>query len=168
MAKIAATRTSAIILPLQQPGNLGNVGLALALAVHQVVREVIMDKVDPSTMNLMIITTTVVIAIGLIAAAVAFVIVGRAAFHASSPSAAASFGLFFHAAPALTTIVFIVLATATLTAMGLLRRTDLLRSLAASPPSFSALKLSGGEGSRSIQLRRENRERRRDQPGVAP
>lgn len=75
-------------------------------------------KIDPSNVNMLIITTTGLIAVGLIAAAVAFVIVGRAAFHASSPSAAGSFGLLFLALPALTTIIFIVLATATLTAMG--------------------------------------------------
>jgi len=73
-------------------------------------------KIDPSTVNMLI----VLIAVGLIAAAVAFVIVGRAAFHASSPSAAGSFGLLFVALPALTTIIFIVLSTGTLTAMGIL------------------------------------------------
>jgi hypothetical protein len=76
-------------------------------------------KMDPSTVNTLIIASTVLITIGLIAAAIAFVIVGRAAFRASSPAAAGSFGLLFLALPAISTIVFIVLATATLTAMGI-------------------------------------------------
>jgi hypothetical protein len=78
------------------------------------------EKLEPSTVNLLIMTTTALIAVGLIAAAVVVVIVGRAAFHASSPAAAGSFGLLFLALPALTTIVFIVLSTGTLTAMGIL------------------------------------------------
>jgi hypothetical protein len=79
-----------------------------------------MQTVDPSTITTLIIATAALIAIGLIAAAAAFIVVGWAAFHASSPAAAGSFGLLFLALPALSTIVFIVLATATLTAMGVI------------------------------------------------
>jgi len=77
-------------------------------------------KLDPSTITTLIIATAALIATGLVAAAAAFIVVGRAAFHASSPAAAGSFGLLFLALPALSTIVFIVLATATLTAMGVI------------------------------------------------
>ena len=75
---------------------------------------------DPANINILIITTAALIAVGLIAAAVAFIVVGKAAFQGSSPAAAASFGLIFLTLPSLTTIVLIVLATGTLTAMGIL------------------------------------------------
>jgi hypothetical protein len=77
-------------------------------------------KLEPATLNLLISAAAALIAIALIVATIAFVIVGRAAFHASSPAAAGSFGLLFLALPALVTIVFIVLATAALTAMSIL------------------------------------------------
>lgn len=72
---------------------------------------------DVSTVNILIMASAALIAIGLIAATVAFIIVGKAAFQAKSPSSAASFGLLFLALPTLSTIVLIILSTGTLTAM---------------------------------------------------
>ena len=76
---------------------------------------------ETTTANILIVSSAALIAVGLIAAAVAFVVVGKAAFQASSPSAAAAFGLVFLALPALSTILLIVLTTGTLTAMGVLK-----------------------------------------------
>ena len=70
---------------------------------------------DPSSVSVIILCITAVIAISIIAAAVAFVLVGRAAFAATSPSAADAFGLLFLALPALMTITLIIVASAVLT-----------------------------------------------------
>jgi hypothetical protein len=76
--------------------------------------------IDSSTVKTLIIACTALTAVGFVAASIAFVMIGKAAYKAHSASAAGSFGLIFLALPALTTIVFIVIATATLTAMGIL------------------------------------------------
>jgi uncharacterized membrane protein len=75
---------------------------------------------DPSTVNTLIIASTALIAITVIAAVIGFIIVGKTAFQASSPAAAGSFGLLFLALPALSTIVLIVLTTAVLTVFNFL------------------------------------------------
>jgi hypothetical protein len=70
---------------------------------------------DPTNVNIILLCITAVIAISIVAAAIAFVLVGRAAFAATSPSAAGAFGLLFLALPALMTITLIIVATAVLT-----------------------------------------------------
>src|SRR5690242_1152973 len=79
---------------------------------------------DPSALRFVILASAALIAVGLVAAAVAFIIVGREAFRAphspAGASPAAVFGLLFLALPALFTIVLVVLATAILTAFNIL------------------------------------------------
>jgi hypothetical protein len=80
---------------------------------------------DSSSFRLVILSSAALIALGLVSAAVAFIIVGREAFRAPSPSTgegspAAVFGLLFLALPTLFTIVLIVLATAILTAFNVM------------------------------------------------
>jgi hypothetical protein len=78
-------------------------------------------KADPTMVNTLIISSAVLIGVGLIAASIVTILIGRAAYASgAAPDAARSFGLFFLTLPAVITIVFIVLATATLTAMNLL------------------------------------------------
>ena len=71
---------------------------------------------DLSSANTLIVCIAFVISLSIIAAAVAFIVVGRAAFAASSPTAAGAFGLLFLALPAVMTITLIIIATAVLTA----------------------------------------------------
>ena len=78
-------------------------------------------NVDHTIVNTLIVSSAALIGVGLVAASVAMILVGRSAYTSgAAPEAARSFGLVFQALPSLTTIVFIVLATATLTAMGFL------------------------------------------------
>jgi len=75
----------------------------------------------PDTARFLIIGAAAALSLGVIAAATAFIIVGLAAFRAGShPEGPASMGLLIVAFPAVITIVLIVIATATLTAMGIL------------------------------------------------
>ncbi len=71
---------------------------------------------DPTNATVLLLCIAGVIATGIIAAAISFTIVGRAAFSANSPGAAGAFGLLFLALPALMTITLIIIATAVLTA----------------------------------------------------
>ena len=76
---------------------------------------------ETTTLNILIIAGATIVSIAVVAASVAFIVVGKEAFRASSPSAAGAFGLLFLALPSVCTIVLIVLATATLTGVGILK-----------------------------------------------
>jgi hypothetical protein len=85
-------------------------------------------KVDPTIINTLIVSSAILVGVGLVAASVVMVLIGRSGYiSGAAPEAARSFGLVFQALPALTTIVFIVLATATLRAMGFLPATGWYR-----------------------------------------
>jgi hypothetical protein len=78
-------------------------------------------SIPPETARLLIIGAATALSVGIVAAAAAFITVGLAAFRSGShPNGPESFGLLMRAFPAVTTIVLIVIATATLTAMGIL------------------------------------------------
>jgi hypothetical protein len=70
---------------------------------------------ETSTLNVLIVAAATVLVISVVAIAVAIIMVGREAFRASPTATANVFGLIFSALPALTTIIFIVVATAVLT-----------------------------------------------------
>lgn len=75
----------------------------------------------PETARILIIGAATALSVGIVAAAAAFIVVGLAAFRSGShPQGPQSFGLLILAFPAVTTIVLIVIATATLTAMGII------------------------------------------------
>lgn len=79
------------------------------------------EKITPEILHLLIQCATTIICIAFIGAAACFIIVGKTAYGASSPSAAGSFGLLLLAIPSISTIVLIVLATAALTAADLIK-----------------------------------------------
>jgi len=118
---------------------------------------------EATTVNILIVSTAALIALGLISAAVTTVFVARAAFRASSPSAAGTFGLLFLALPALSTIVLIVLATATLTAMNFLKPEGCI-AIFSSVASF----VLGAETQKRKGTPKKPRTSRPNQGGVLP
>lgn len=74
-----------------------------------------MNAADPSYGSLILICIAAVTAISVVATAISFMVVARAAFAASSSSATATFGLLLQAIPSVLTITLIIISTAVLT-----------------------------------------------------
>lgn len=77
-----------------------------------------MHAVDPAYAHFILLCIVGVIGISIVAAAISFMVVGRAAFAANDPSATATFGLLFQTLPTVLTITLIIIATSILTSFG--------------------------------------------------